>query len=61
MLYLWVFLCCIFYFMGFFAASGNVVMITKNVTLSFDDVEALFGELFILFLYFFPLFSFHFL
>ncbi|XP_047975134.1 receptor homology region, transmembrane domain- and RING domain-containing protein 2-like [Salvia hispanica] len=43
MLYLWVFLCCIFYFMGFFAASGNVVMITKNVTLSFDDVEALFA------------------
>ncbi|KAG6406929.1 hypothetical protein SASPL_134546 [Salvia splendens] len=29
--------------MGFFAASGNVVMIAKNVTLSFDDVEALFA------------------
>ncbi|KAL1534157.1 RING-type E3 ubiquitin transferase [Salvia divinorum] len=43
MLYLWVFLCCISYFMGFFAASGNVVMIAENVTLSFDDVEALFA------------------
>ncbi|XP_057805275.1 receptor homology region, transmembrane domain- and RING domain-containing protein 2-like isoform X2 [Salvia miltiorrhiza] len=40
MLYLWVSLCCISYFMGFFAAAGNVVMIAKNVTLSFDDIEA---------------------
>lgn len=45
MLYLWVFVCCISYFMGFFAAAGNVVMIAKNVTLSFEDIEANFGEL----------------
>ncbi|XP_057805311.1 receptor homology region, transmembrane domain- and RING domain-containing protein 2-like isoform X6 [Salvia miltiorrhiza] len=43
MLYLWVSLCCISYFMGFFAAAGNVVMIAKNVTLSFDDIEANFA------------------
>ncbi|XP_042057521.1 receptor homology region, transmembrane domain- and RING domain-containing protein 2-like [Salvia splendens] len=43
MLNLWVFLCCISYFMGSFAAAGNVVMIAKNVTFSFDDIEANFA------------------
>lgn len=42
---LWVFLCCFFCLMGSFTAYGNVILIGNNVTLSFDDIEANFGEL----------------
>lgn len=41
----WVLLfCCLFCLMGSFTACGNVVLIGNNVTLSFDDIEANFGE-----------------
>ncbi|KAH6780424.1 Protease-associated RING/U-box zinc finger family protein [Perilla frutescens var. hirtella] len=42
-MYFWIFLCYISYLMGFFAAAGNVVLIAKNVTLSFEDIEANFA------------------
>ena len=44
----WVLFCYLFCLMGSFAAYGNVVLIGNNVTLSFDDIEANFGELLIL-------------
>lgn len=40
----WVFLCGFFVSLGPFNAFGNVVLIGKNVTLSFEDREATFGE-----------------
>lgn len=42
----WVLFCYLFCLMGSFAAYGNVVLIGNNVTLSFDDIEANFGEFF---------------
>ncbi|GER37814.1 protease-associated RING/U-box zinc finger family protein [Striga asiatica] len=38
-----VFFCCLFTLMGAFTAYGNVVLIGKNVTLSFEDIEANFA------------------
>ncbi|KAL2241776.1 receptor homology region, transmembrane domain- and RING domain-containing protein 2 isoform X1 [Sesamum indicum] len=38
-----IFFCCLFCLMGFFTASGNVVLISNNVTLSFEDIEANFA------------------
>lgn len=36
----------VFLFNGFSMAVANVVLIGNNVTLSFDDIEANFGEFF---------------
>ncbi|KAI3460663.1 hypothetical protein Pfo_017326 [Paulownia fortunei] len=43
MLNFWVFFCCLFCLMGAFTASGYVVLIGNNVTLSFEDIEANFA------------------
>ena len=40
-----VFFCGIFVSLMAITTSGNVVLIGKNVTLSFADIEATFGEL----------------
>lgn len=57
---LWVFFCCFFSLVGSFAAYGNVVLIGNNVTLSFEDIEANFGEFSFDFLFFFFLIFFFF-
>lgn len=44
MLNLWVVVCSLFLLMGCSGVSANVVLIAKNVTQSFDDSEANFGE-----------------
>ncbi|KAL8459647.1 hypothetical protein ACS0TY_036946 [Phlomoides rotata] len=43
MLNLWIFSCCLLCLMCAFTASGNVVLIGRNVTLSFEDIEANFA------------------
>ncbi|KAL2520110.1 Receptor-like proteiny region [Forsythia ovata] len=40
----WVFFCCFFSLLGAFKAFGRVVLIRKNVTLSFQDMEATFAQ-----------------
>ncbi|KAK4490067.1 hypothetical protein RD792_000721 [Penstemon davidsonii] len=40
---MWVFFCCLFWLLGAFKASGNVVLMGNNFTLSFDDIEANFA------------------
>ncbi|PIN23351.1 putative E3 ubiquitin ligase [Handroanthus impetiginosus] len=43
MLKFWVFFGCLLYLMGAFTASGHVVLISNNVTLPFEDIEANFA------------------